>query len=219
MFNGERMVSTSDLSMIDSDLASLDSVSTNATADNLPGPGRTLGLFYSSAGRHLEVQLGKIAGRLGRGPQATAVRIKKNSEVVTFVSVLPLPISMVKFKAKKIEKDCKLLLRYVGSNALSTKGQALDHIIDLSLDHHVRGLLKAMGAVHLIKRAKKEIFLRDDYDASILSRSHKALVSVADDTFMQDIKDLNESHMRIFNRTLNVWAYVRYVNSVLIATL
>ncbi|KAH8116573.1 hypothetical protein DFH11DRAFT_1219351 [Phellopilus nigrolimitatus] len=104
--------------MANFDEVSLCTVSSmNATADNLPGAGRTLGLFYSSAGRHLEVQLGRVAERLGRGPQEAALRIKENSEIVTLSSVQPIPLSVVKSrtkKTKKIEKDCKRLLKYVG---------------------------------------------------------------------------------------------------------
>ncbi|KAH8110472.1 hypothetical protein DFH11DRAFT_1514209 [Phellopilus nigrolimitatus] len=100
-------------SLFDFDQVSLDSVSTNATADNLPGAGRTLGLLYSHAGRHLEVLLGGIAERMGRGPRATFLRIQKNSEIVTLASVLLLPQAAVKAKKKKIERDCKRMLKYV----------------------------------------------------------------------------------------------------------
>ncbi|KAH8116574.1 hypothetical protein DFH11DRAFT_1219359 [Phellopilus nigrolimitatus] len=212
MFNDEHTMSTSEIfAMTESDQASLCSASTNATDDNLPGAGRTLGLLYSFAGRHLEVQLGRLAERLGRGPRATALRIQKNNGIVTRTSALPLPLSVVKYRTKKIEKDCKRLLRYVGSNALSTRGQALDHIIDLSFDDHVRDLLKLMGAARLIGLAHKELFVRRDYDASLLSRSRKALISVTDDMLMQDIKELNERHksMFFFRGASHIWAYVR----------
>lgn len=41
-------------------------VSTNATADNLPGPGRTIGLAYGLGGRALEAGLNALASRLRR---------------------------------------------------------------------------------------------------------------------------------------------------------
>ncbi|KAH8116577.1 hypothetical protein DFH11DRAFT_1219467 [Phellopilus nigrolimitatus] len=212
IFDDGRTMSTSEfLSMADSDQASLYSVSTNATDDNLPGAGRTLGLLYSFAGQHLEMQLGRLAERLGRGPRATALRIQKNSGIVTSTSVLSPPLSMVKFRTKKIEKDCKLLLKYVGSNALSTRGQALDRIIDLSLDDdYVRDLLKFMGAAHLIELAHKELFVRSDYDVSLLSRSRKALVSVTDDMLMQELRDVKRKKLlTYFKPASNVWTYVR----------
>ncbi|KAH8108629.1 hypothetical protein DFH11DRAFT_1747594 [Phellopilus nigrolimitatus] len=167
-------MSTSELlSMIDSYQTSLDSVSTNATADNLPGAGRTPELFYSLAGRLLELQLGRTAERLDHGPRAIALRIQKDSAIVTRTSVLPLPLSVVKLRTKKIEKDYKLLLKCVGLRA-----QALDHIIDLSFDHHVRDLLKVMGTAHLIglslsqgpatNSARMDFILEEeDYDVQI----------------------------------------------------
>lgn len=45
------------------------SLSTNATADNLPGPGRTIGLAYDFGGRMLETQLGSFVQKYGRGKQ------------------------------------------------------------------------------------------------------------------------------------------------------
>ncbi|KAH8115049.1 hypothetical protein DFH11DRAFT_143274 [Phellopilus nigrolimitatus] len=193
-----------------SDQASLHSVSTNATADNLPGAGRTLGLFYSFAGKHLEARLGRLAGILGRGPRATALRIQENQGVVALASVLPLPLSPTKARNKKIQKDCKHLLKYVGSNALSTRGQALDLIIDLSLDDHIRNFLKAVGAVHLIEQAHKELFIRSDFDLSLLSRSRKALVTVADDVLMNEIKTIGESEEEaLYFRSDKISYYLR----------
>ncbi|KAH8092156.1 hypothetical protein DFH11DRAFT_1182664 [Phellopilus nigrolimitatus] len=202
------MSASEPLSIADSDQDSLYSVSTNATADNLPGPGRTLGLFYSFAGRHVEVQLGRLAGRLGHGPQAIALRIRKNS----LAYVLPLPKAFVKTKNSEIEKDCKRLLKYVGSNAPSTRGQALEGIIDLSFDHHVRDLLKVMGTAHVIELAHKDLFSRSDYNTSLSNRSRTALVSVTDDMFMQEIKDFNSSYPKIFlDQASIVWTYARWV--------
>lgn len=111
------------------------------------------------------------------------------------------------------------LIAQLRSNALSTKGQALDHIIDLSLDHHVRGLLKAVGAVRLIGLAHeelKELFVQSDHRAFLFSRYRNALASIADDKFMQVIKDLDKSNAaRFFNQAFSVWSYVRYVNNFL----
>lgn len=50
---------------------SSDTISTNDTASNLPGPGRTLDRFYQYAGRKLERAIGQIAHRAGfDGPYA-----------------------------------------------------------------------------------------------------------------------------------------------------
>ena len=46
------------------------SFSSNATASNLVGAGRTIGLLYSSGGRRLEGLLANLAQRSGYGPWA-----------------------------------------------------------------------------------------------------------------------------------------------------
>ena len=48
----------------------IDTVDTEATADNLPGPGRALDKLYQIAGRKLERLLATIADRIGFGPAA-----------------------------------------------------------------------------------------------------------------------------------------------------
>ncbi len=40
--------------------ATIYTISTNATADNLPGPGRNVGLLFGWIGGHLEVRLGRV---------------------------------------------------------------------------------------------------------------------------------------------------------------
>lgn len=106
------------------------------------------------------------------------------------------------------------LIAQLRSNAPSTRGQALERIIDLSFDHHVRDLLKVMGTAHLIELAHKDLFSWSDHDASLLSRSRTALVSVTDDMFMQEIKDFDSSYPKIFlDQASIVWTYARYVNT------
>jgi len=63
----------------ESDTISIDSqssVSTNATAPNLVGPGRTLGLVIDKAGNWIERRLNRWAVRRARGPHETAECIK-----------------------------------------------------------------------------------------------------------------------------------------------
>lgn len=50
-------------------------MSTNMTMSNLPGPGRTLGKLYSSAGRSLEKSFGRLAHAAGYGPFAASQRL------------------------------------------------------------------------------------------------------------------------------------------------
>ncbi len=56
-------------------ILSSDSVDTDATAPNLPGPGRTVGLFFDWLGGKLEGQLGHLMERRGYGPEATMAKI------------------------------------------------------------------------------------------------------------------------------------------------
>jgi hypothetical protein len=45
-------------------------ISRNATAPNLAGPGRTLDILFTQAGRLLEIRMNKLAESLGLGPEA-----------------------------------------------------------------------------------------------------------------------------------------------------
>ena len=78
--------------------------STNATVDNLPGPGRLLGNLYSSAGRRLEDGLGRVASRMGYGPNAMSMKIQELLEDKSLRSFT---------RRKKLKKKCKDLAQYV----------------------------------------------------------------------------------------------------------
>ncbi|KAI5116346.1 hypothetical protein M0805_005821 [Coniferiporia weirii] len=162
-------------------LQSLYSASSNGTVDNLPGAGRILGNVYSFTGRRLEKQLGSIAERLGYGPRATAFRIQRRRKAIdTYPELPPLPRSF-KTESKKIEKDCRRLLKYVRSNVASTKKQALDHITELSIDDsYIRSLFKVMGAVNAIEPLQRDPALWIYYGSSLQNSSRKALVSLVD---------------------------------------
>jgi hypothetical protein len=51
------------------------SISSTATASDLPGPGRGIGKLYSKGGRILERAISAIAHNLGFGPYAVSHRI------------------------------------------------------------------------------------------------------------------------------------------------
>lgn len=90
------------------------SQSTNMTEDGLPGAGRTIGLFYSAAGKLLEGKLRSTAERFGRGPHLTAVRIKnQSSELLLAASMSELTPAEIQERYAKLEKDCMLLIKYV----------------------------------------------------------------------------------------------------------
>lgn len=79
--------------------------SSNETADDLPGPGRTLGKLYSFIGTKIERGLGRAAERIRYGPRATALKILKIQENKM---LLPAPT-----RRKRLEKNCVRLARYV----------------------------------------------------------------------------------------------------------
>ncbi len=51
------------------------SFGTNSTRSNLPGPGRTVGLFFGWLGKKLERQVNTLVTQRGAGPQAIAEKI------------------------------------------------------------------------------------------------------------------------------------------------
>lgn len=59
----------------------LSTISSNATDDNLVGPGRTLGLLFSFLGHKIEAHLSHVALRQGLGPNAAFDRIQSRMEV------------------------------------------------------------------------------------------------------------------------------------------
>ncbi|KAI5121793.1 hypothetical protein M0805_009785 [Coniferiporia weirii] len=167
-------------------LVTYSSASSNATADNLVGPGRILGNVYGFAGRRLERRLGSIADQMGYGPRATAVRIERRRAVITSASKseyaeLTLSPAAIKAKSEKVEKDCRRMLKYIRSNTARTKKQALDRITDLSVnDSYVRGLLKVMGAVDIIGPLQNDLSFWINYGAPLQSSSRKALITLDD---------------------------------------
>lgn len=78
--------------------------SSTETTDDLPGPGRLLGKVYVSLGRRLEDGLGRVAVRMGRGPNAVAIKIQK---LVEDRSLRP------SIRHKKTKEKCKSLARYI----------------------------------------------------------------------------------------------------------
>lgn len=88
----------------DADYELCSASSSNETADDLPGLGRILGNLYVSAGRKLENAFGRVALRMGRGPNATALKIQRILEDESLRSFT---------RRKRLEKKCKILARYI----------------------------------------------------------------------------------------------------------
>ncbi|KLO08850.1 hypothetical protein SCHPADRAFT_592897 [Schizopora paradoxa] len=98
-------------------LARTDTVSTNATAPNLPGPGRNLGLLLDRVGKQVESFMNKCANQSGMGPVATAREIRqlRRYEDLTVQERYSLPpLQVPKREAKKLKKRCDKLLKFVG---------------------------------------------------------------------------------------------------------
>ncbi|KLO08855.1 hypothetical protein SCHPADRAFT_981278 [Schizopora paradoxa] len=122
------------------------SVSTNATAPNLPGPGRILGLLLDRVGKRIESFLNRCANRSGMGPVATAreIRLLRRYGELTIQERYSLPpIQLSKRETKKLKKRCDTLLKFVGSRILSTQLDALEQVMALSMED---SLLRAIFA-------------------------------------------------------------------------
>ncbi len=91
------------------------SVSTNATAPNLPGPGRTVGLLFDRLGAQVEKILNICADRRGLGPKAVALEIRClcRHDETTIVERHAGFVHQFTDKAEKaLRRLCKRLLKY-----------------------------------------------------------------------------------------------------------
>lgn len=113
----------SPLHLRDSDSISIESqssLSTNATAPNLVGAGRTLGLLIDKAGGWLQRRMNLRATRRGYGPQETADAVTKIVEGTMEERELPwycdkvicVRRSLTDAEKKAAEKKCKRLVKY-----------------------------------------------------------------------------------------------------------
>ena len=101
---------------------SISSVSTNATADNLVGPGRILDKAYQRGGRILEVQLSRVANKAGFGPDAIVRKIEGMSSVTAtrcgrlyglYNDQLLSLKNLTEEELDKVKHECRKLLGYV----------------------------------------------------------------------------------------------------------
>lgn len=144
----------------------LSTVSTNATAPNLPGPGRNIGLLLDRVGKHVETIFNKCATRFKMGPVATARKIRqlRRYDELTVQERYSLPpMQLPKSEAKKLRRYCDKLLKFIRcvptipflvrrihlianlasrSKVLSTQLDALEEVTKLAIeDSLVRALL------------------------------------------------------------------------------
>ncbi len=91
------------------------SVSTNATAPNLPGAGRTVGLLLDRLGAHVEKCMNLWADRRGLGPNAVAQeirRLRRHDETSIVERHAGSVAQLSKRDEKTVRKLCKRLLKY-----------------------------------------------------------------------------------------------------------
>jgi hypothetical protein len=100
------------------------SVSSTATEDNRPGPGRGLDQIYQYLGRHVERLVGVGMDKLGRGPAAAERRALKAIELLSPDGryrfevvrgkrrVKVLTASEIEQAERQVRKDCEKLVKY-----------------------------------------------------------------------------------------------------------
>ncbi|KAH8113660.1 hypothetical protein DFH11DRAFT_1727646 [Phellopilus nigrolimitatus] len=105
------------------------SISSNATADNLPGPGRLLGNLYMFLGRRLEAAASRYMEKRGYGPEASKERLER----LCRDGGSPCDVD------RKSRKEAKNLLKYVRSQYEPNQMLALEAILDFAThDHQTR---------------------------------------------------------------------------------
>ncbi len=91
------------------------SIASDATAPNLTGAGRTLGLLIYALGARFEAFLNKRAARLHLGPEGVAQEIRRlrRHEDVSFAERLASPAESITTKEKKeLKRLCGKLVMY-----------------------------------------------------------------------------------------------------------
>lgn len=99
------------------------SIASDATAPNLPGPGRTVGLLLDWLGNRLEGSMNKLATRRGLGPTATAQeirRIRRHHDTIFQSRLVTALYSLPRGEVRSLKKLCGKLLKYARYVALAT---------------------------------------------------------------------------------------------------
>lgn len=93
----------------------VDSFTTNATAPNLPGPGRNVGLLFDWLGSHVESLINKWALHFDIGPKAVANEIRhvrRHHQTTISERESHLVTKIPRVEAKAVKNLCKKLLKY-----------------------------------------------------------------------------------------------------------
>lgn len=95
---------------------SLDSIASDATGPNNPGPGRNLGRLYDAVGGRIEGVLNRRAGKLKLGPEAVAEEIRilrQHIELSSGRKILGgFPRELTSEEHRLVKKHCRRLLKY-----------------------------------------------------------------------------------------------------------
>ncbi|KLO07531.1 hypothetical protein SCHPADRAFT_1001605 [Schizopora paradoxa] len=113
------------------------SVSTNATASNLPGAGRTVGLVLDWLGGRLDDLMNISAHRHGLGPRAVTQEIRRlllHSETTIVERHSGFVYDLTSKQEHILKKRCKRLLQYARHRIASTQFRALEEIINLTIE-------------------------------------------------------------------------------------
>lgn len=115
--------------ILEADALSVSSISTNSTASNVIGPGRTLGLAYKFAGKRLEASLNKCFEKAGFGPHAASRRIQRRMSPLGAASrsgSSAVVAALERIHKYMMRRDCLKLLAYTQCVSL-TPSPRLDH--------------------------------------------------------------------------------------------
>ncbi|KLO10297.1 hypothetical protein SCHPADRAFT_525752 [Schizopora paradoxa] len=142
---------TAQLARIDS----ISSIDSDATIDDQPGAGRTVGLFFSWFGTKIEKALNKRAERYGLGPKAIAdeiiCRLGYSDMVFGIRHKLVSCRTLSKSEMNSLRKLCKKMINYARSRVIDTQLIALEEITKLAIeDPEIRAVLASCNLNRLI---------------------------------------------------------------------
>ncbi|KAH8115070.1 hypothetical protein DFH11DRAFT_1743234 [Phellopilus nigrolimitatus] len=149
----------------DDDDITVSTLSTNATAPNLPGPGRILGLGYDAGGRILEKRLNRFATNLGMGLRSIGYSLRLRRDTA--------------MKLRYTARECRYLLKHATSDNPSNQRRSLQHIATLSIENTLlRAVFVSLGAFESIRTIEDRLYKWHINERDILiADSRRALFS------------------------------------------
>ncbi|KLO18107.1 hypothetical protein SCHPADRAFT_936566 [Schizopora paradoxa] len=138
---GEHCKELDTLSNFSAELTETDSIASDATAPNIPGPGRIIGLLYDAAGSKMERFVNRTAGLYRLGPQAIVEDIQGSLSSVEKrgrdlgPSGFRVHLSPTDEEHAFLAKKCRKLLKYCRSHILTTQLEALEAVTMLAVNN------------------------------------------------------------------------------------